>query len=272
MPLPLIAHVPSTARSLFSLDELEVTPPPSREQPTISKYTLVEHLGSGCSGSNVFAATCGSSREVFAVKVLRGGNAVTACGLPRFMREAEITCELGCPHLASGVEWGADGEDHYLVMKLLRGKSLEEVLQDAGRLEWKTATQLMLDVSRDDHNPSKCCHEIRMYMAGEIGSSRLGSTPDAGGACAGLPLVTWHRAPRCQASEHYGHESGRTQRRRRPGAQQQQRSSSTECDERHRCRITRGGREWCRGGKCSRRGLLRAVGGSDRPRPCASGL
>uniref|UniRef100_A0A7S2NDE7 Protein kinase domain-containing protein n=1 Tax=Haptolina brevifila TaxID=156173 RepID=A0A7S2NDE7_9EUKA len=148
MPLPLIAHVPSTARALYSLDELEPSPPTSRSCPTISKYTLVEHLGAGASGSNVFAATRDPSSEVYAVKVLRGGNAITSCGLPRFVREAEITCELVHPHLTQGIEWGVDGDDHYMVMSLLRGKSLEAVLQDAGRLEWRTATQLMLHVAR----------------------------------------------------------------------------------------------------------------------------
>jgi len=146
MPLPLVAHVPSTARKLYPLDELE--PVPSKKRQVIGNYTLVEHLGAGSSGSNVFAATRPDSKEVFAVKVLRGGCAGTACGLPRFLREAELTCQLDHPHVASGIASGVDGADHFLVMKLLRGKSLEEVVQDFGRLNWKMATMLILHLAR----------------------------------------------------------------------------------------------------------------------------
>jgi|Transcript_43454 eukaryotic-like serine/threonine-protein kinase len=146
MPLPLVAHVPSTARSLYSLDELETVP--SKKQQIVGKYTLVEHLGSGSSGCNVFAATHPESREVFAIKVHRGGCGGTACALPRFMREAELTCLLNHPHVVTGIESGIDGKDHYVVMKLLRGKSLAEILQDCGRLDWRTATTLVLHVAR----------------------------------------------------------------------------------------------------------------------------
>ena len=41
-----------------------------------------------------------------------------------------------------------EGSDRYLVMKLLRGKSLESMLQDYGRLQWRLATILILHVSR----------------------------------------------------------------------------------------------------------------------------
>ena len=94
MPLPLVSRVPSTARSLFMLDEQEQTPPPSRCYPSIASYTLLEHLGAGNSGSNVFSAEDSSNpSEPVAIKVHRGGH--MAYMVPRFVREADITCELG---------------------------------------------------------------------------------------------------------------------------------------------------------------------------------
>ena len=120
------------------------------KRPTIGEFTLVEHLGSSNDGScNVFAATRPSSSEVFAVKVLRGGNASDGWAIPRFEREAGLTCVLDHPHLCRGLESGSDETgDCYLAMTLLRGKSLAAILQDCGRLEWRTATQLMLHVAR----------------------------------------------------------------------------------------------------------------------------
>jgi len=151
MPLPLIARVPSTSRSLFALPEEEenCSPCTKANLPSIGgRYTLIEHIGSGSSGSAVFEATRDGDHATFAIKVLRGMHGATACALPRFIREAELTCELKHPHLAAGVEWGVDGDDHYLVMKLVRGKSLESMLMDCGRLEWQVATELVLHVAR----------------------------------------------------------------------------------------------------------------------------
>ena len=149
MPLPLVSRIPSTARALYTLDEDPPAPAEAKRQQRIGRWTLVEHLGAGASGSNVFAATCAGSTEVFAVKVLRGEGSKSACGLARFLREAALTCELAHTHLATGVESGVDASGaNFLVMKLLRGKSLEELLQDCGRLHWRTATTLILHLAR----------------------------------------------------------------------------------------------------------------------------
>ena len=149
MPLPLVSRIPSTARALYTLDEDPPAPAEAKRQQRIGRWTLVEHLGAGASGSNVFAATCAGSTEVFAVKVLRGEGSKSACGLARFLREAALTCELAHTHLATGLESGVDASGaNFLVMKLLRGKSLEELLQDCGRLHWRTATTLILHLAR----------------------------------------------------------------------------------------------------------------------------
>ena len=53
MPLSLVHRVPSTARSLFTLDEDEHLIPASPSfDRKIGAYTLTEHIGAGASGSN----------------------------------------------------------------------------------------------------------------------------------------------------------------------------------------------------------------------------
>ena len=148
MPPSLVHRVPSTARSLFTLDEDEHLIPASRSfdrkigactreglntslsqsglrpplgspisppRPPFDSHaraspwadTLTEHIGSGSSGSNVFAAWLAAApSELVAVKVLE--EHPTACALPRFLREAEITCSLGPhPNLVRGLKRGA---------------------------------------------------------------------------------------------------------------------------------------------------------------------
>ena len=58
-------------------------------------------------GSNVFAAWLAAApSELVAVTVLE--EHPTACALPRFLREAALTCALAHTHLATGVESGVD--------------------------------------------------------------------------------------------------------------------------------------------------------------------
>ena len=86
--------------------------------------TLTEHIGAGASGSNVFAAWLAAApSEPVAVKVLE--DHPTACALPRFLREADITCSLGPhPNLVRGLESGERDGHRYLAMTLLRGQTV----------------------------------------------------------------------------------------------------------------------------------------------------
>ena len=149
MPLSLVHRVPSTARSLFTLDEgQELIPASPSFDRKLGTYTLTEHIGAGTSGSNVFAAWLAASpSELVALKVL--GECPTVCALPRFLREADITCRLGPhPNLVCGLESGECDGHRYLAMKLLRGQTVGALLQQRGRLEWREATRVALDVAR----------------------------------------------------------------------------------------------------------------------------
>lgn len=148
MPLSLVHRVPSTARSLFTLDESEELIPASPSfDRKIGAYTLTEHIGAGSSGSNVFAAWIAASpSKLVALKVL--GEHPTACALPRFVREAAITCSLGPhPNLVCGLESGERDGHRYLAMKLLRGQTVGALMQQRGRLEWREATRIARDVA-----------------------------------------------------------------------------------------------------------------------------
>ena len=69
--------------------------------------------------------------ELVAVKVLE--EHPTACALPRFLREAEITCSLGPhPNLVRGLESGERDGHRYLAMTLLRGQTVGALIQQRG--------------------------------------------------------------------------------------------------------------------------------------------
>ena len=152
MPLPLVSRVPSTAHSLFALDEEVPIGNKQSSGERVGRYVLTEHIGAGSSGSNVFSATqeAGTSSERHvAIKILSATSPATPCTLPRFHREATLTCELrGHPHLVSGIEHGESGGYHYLAMEMLRGQTLDELLGSQGRLNWREATVVALHVAR----------------------------------------------------------------------------------------------------------------------------
>ena len=155
MPLPLVTRVPSTAHSLFALDEevpLGSHCDKDRGPEKVGEYVLTEHIGAGSSGSNVFAATRvdgASSSESVAIKILSATGPTASCTLPRFHREATLTCELrGHPHLVSGIEHGESAGYHYLAMEMLRGQTLDELLGSQGRLDWREATVVALHIAR----------------------------------------------------------------------------------------------------------------------------
>ena len=75
MPLPLVARVPSTVSTVFTLDEDE--PMPVSKLPTVAGYTLIEHLGAGTS-SNVFVAKKEGATEEVALKLLSVTHAAVA--------------------------------------------------------------------------------------------------------------------------------------------------------------------------------------------------
>uniref|UniRef100_A0A7S3C7U8 Protein kinase domain-containing protein n=1 Tax=Haptolina ericina TaxID=156174 RepID=A0A7S3C7U8_9EUKA len=74
--------------------------------------------------------------------------AINKANLARFMREAQLTCELGAhPHLVRGIEWGESHSIHYLACELALGRSLDHVLLEEGRIEWRRSGQIMLQIA-----------------------------------------------------------------------------------------------------------------------------
>ncbi len=101
------------------------------------KYTIVKLVGRGAM-ADVFEARDEGGRAV-ALKMLRALLARDPEAAARFDREVKVQQMIRHPHvaqlLAAGVAKGAP----YLVMELLRGRSLATILRQQGRLEPKTA-------------------------------------------------------------------------------------------------------------------------------------
>ena len=75
--------------------------------------------------------------------------AISPANLARFQREAQLTCELsGCRHLARGLEWGECHGNHYIVLELVNGRTLEQVFVEDGRQDWRLAGRVVLQIAK----------------------------------------------------------------------------------------------------------------------------
>ena len=92
------------------------------------RFTLIDRIGAGGSGS-VWRAYDQRERRYCAAKLLRPAD---TAALLRAVREQAF--RLSHPHLLAPYSWAAEDDDVLLAMDLVRGGSLQTVVNDYGRL------------------------------------------------------------------------------------------------------------------------------------------
>src|SRR5215831_14376953 len=96
-------------------------------------YRLTRLVGQGGMGA-VYEGVQTRLNKRIAVKVMARELAANAEALARFRREAEVTSQLGHPHIVQVFDFGtAPGGEPYLVMEFLEGEDLEARIRRAGQ-------------------------------------------------------------------------------------------------------------------------------------------
>jgi tetratricopeptide (TPR) repeat protein len=146
-PAPAPQELPETkespARATVAETVSEGEPPPPREAgdlpATFGRYLVTGELGRGAMGV-VYEALDPTSQGHVAIKVLLGARALEGAARERFLREAEAISQLSHPGIVRVLDHGDEGSDAYLVMELVRGRSLRDALAQDGPLEpWEAA-------------------------------------------------------------------------------------------------------------------------------------
>lgn len=110
-------------------------------------YRLVRMKGEGGMGA-VYEATQLRLNKRVAIKLMARELAQNQEALARFHREAEITSQLGHPHLVNVVDFGtAETGEPYLVMEYLEGEDLEHRLLAEGSLPIEAAVHITKQVA-----------------------------------------------------------------------------------------------------------------------------
>src|SRR5262249_14809286 len=113
----------------------------------LGKWVIYKELGRGGMG-HVFLAQEEIGGRQAAVKVLAAELAQDAGFLHRFQREIETLSQLEHPGIVRLYESGMENGLYFYAMEYVEGQSLEEILQEQGRMGWKEVLDIALQMCR----------------------------------------------------------------------------------------------------------------------------
>lgn len=116
-----------------------------REKVLAGRYVLVEQIGVG-GMAIVYRAIDRNTGHSVAVKVLKPEFNRDAEFVSRFQREAEAASKMIHHNIVNLLDVGMDGENRFLIMEHVRGKTLKEVIQERGRISAPTAVQIAIRI------------------------------------------------------------------------------------------------------------------------------
>lgn len=109
------------------------------------RYEIINKIGTGGMADVYLAEDKELNRRV-AIKILHNRYADDTVFIERFKREARSAANLAHQNIVSIYDWGKDDEGYFLVMEVLKGKSLKELIGDRGHLSESEAIDIAIQV------------------------------------------------------------------------------------------------------------------------------
>jgi serine/threonine-protein kinase len=109
----------------------------------VGNYRIEEKIGEGGMGA-VFRAVDAMLERDVAIKAIRPELGREPQMIERFRAEARILARVNHPAIATIYSFFHEGEEFFLAMEYVRGRSLSRVLETEGALPWRTAVRLLL--------------------------------------------------------------------------------------------------------------------------------
>ena len=82
-----------------------------------------------------------------AVKILRDEFTTDEEFVKRFNTEAQSAASLTHPNIVSVYDVGSEGDTHYIVMELIKGKTLKEIINEDGAISWKWSVNVAIQIA-----------------------------------------------------------------------------------------------------------------------------
>lgn len=110
------------------------------------RYEIIEKIGTG-GMATVYKAKCLVLKRFVAVKVLRDEFTTDEEFIKRFNVEAQAVASLTHPNIVSVYDVGHEGNLYYIVMELVKGKTLKEIIVEDGVLGWKWSVKIAMQIA-----------------------------------------------------------------------------------------------------------------------------
>ena len=112
-----------------------------------SRYEIIEKIGNG-GMATVYKAKDLVLKRYVAVKILREEYTSDNEFIKRFNTEAESAASLTHPNIVSVYDVGKEGNLYYIVMELIKGKTLKEIIVEDGRMGWKWSVKIAKQIAQ----------------------------------------------------------------------------------------------------------------------------
>lgn len=116
------------------------------ERVLSDRYRIVKHLARG-GMADVYEAEDTLLNRAVAVKVLHANFASDDAFVARFRREAQAAANLSHPNIVAIYDWGQDEGTYYMVMELIRGRTLREMLRTEGAILPRRAAEIAAEAA-----------------------------------------------------------------------------------------------------------------------------
>ena len=110
-----------------------------------NRYELISHIARG-GMADVFEASDRMLERRVAVKILHQQFSGDDTFVARFRKEAKAAANLSHPNIVSIYDWGEDNGTYFIVMELIKGRSLRDVLKSENALLPRRAAEIAIEV------------------------------------------------------------------------------------------------------------------------------
>ena len=112
-----------------------------------NRYEIIEKVGNG-GMATVYRAEDKVLKRNVAVKVLKDEFTTDEEFIKRFEIEAQSAARLTHPNIVSIYDVGSEDNLYYIVMELIRGKTLKEIIvEERGPLPWKWSVNVAIQIA-----------------------------------------------------------------------------------------------------------------------------
>ncbi len=110
-----------------------------------NRYELIKKIGGG-GMALVYKAKCNLLNRYVAVKILRSEFVNDNEFVKRFRIEAQSAASLSHPNIVSIYDVGQEDDIYYIVMEYINGNTLKDYIIENGKLSWREAMSLSIQV------------------------------------------------------------------------------------------------------------------------------